>query len=63
MKDLAKLKLRSFDGNFFKDVEGICFHEKIKPQEKFDKVNFEKDHPDIYEKLPKEVKNFEPKIA
>ena len=57
MKDLAKLKLRSFDGNFFKDVEGICFHEKIKPQEKFDKVNFEKDHPDIFKKLSVDIIN------
>jgi len=57
VKDLAKLKLRSFDRNFFKDVEGICFHEKIKPQEKFDKVNFEKDHPDIFKKLSVDIIN------
>ena len=53
-KDLAKLKLRSFDKRFYRDIEGICFYEKIKPQEKFDKVNFEKDHPDIFEKLSEE---------
>ncbi len=57
VKDLAKLKLRSFDRNFFKDVEGICFYEKIKPQEKFDKVNFEKDHPDIFKKLSVDIIN------
>ncbi len=50
-KDLANLKLRSFDKSFYRDIDGICFYEKIKPQEKFDKVNFEKDHPDIFEKL------------
>ena len=54
-KDLANLKLRSFDKSFYRDIEGICFYEKIKPQEKFDKVNFEKDHPDIFEKLSVEV--------
>ena len=54
-KDLAKLKLRSFDKSFYRDIEGICFYEKIKPQEKFDKVNFEKDHPDIFEELSVEV--------
>ena len=53
-KDLANLKLRSFDKRFYRDIEGICFYEKIKPQEKFDKVNFEKDHPDIFEKLSEE---------
>ena len=53
-KDLANLKLRSFDKSFYRDIEGICFYEKIKPQEKFDKVNFEKDHPDIFEKLSEE---------
>ena len=54
-KDLAKLKLRSFDKSFYRDIEGICFYEKIKPQEKFDKVNFEKNHPDIFEELSVEV--------
>ena len=53
-KDLAKLKLRSFDKRFYRDIEGICFYEKIKPKEKFDKVKFEKDHPDIFEKLSEE---------
>jgi len=54
-KDLANLKLRSFDKSFYRDIEGICFYEKIKPQEKFDKVNFEKNHPDIFEELSVEV--------
>ena len=54
-KDLAKLKLRSFDKSFYTDIKGICFYEKIKPQEKFDKLNFEKDHPDIFEELSVEV--------
>ncbi len=54
-KELAKLKLRSFDKSFYRDIEGICFYEKIKPQENFDKVNFEKDHPDIFEALSVEV--------
>jgi len=39
-KDLANLKLRSFDKSFYRDIKGICFYEKIKPQEKFDKVNY-----------------------
>jgi len=56
-KDLANLKLRSFDKRFYRDIDGICFYEKIKPQEKFDKVNFEKDHPDIFEKLSEEFIN------
>ena len=56
-KDLANLKLRSFDKSFYRDIDGICFYEKIKPQEKFDKVNFEKDHPDIFEKLSEEFIN------
>ena len=54
-KELAKLKLRSFDKSFYRDIDGICFYEKIKPKEKFDKVNFEKDHPDIFEELSVEV--------
>ena len=54
-KDLAILKLRSFDKSFYRDIDGICFYEKIKPQEKFHKVNFEKDHPDIFKKLSVEV--------
>ncbi|GIR03732.1 MAG: hypothetical protein CM15mP13_3260 [Pseudomonadota bacterium] len=54
-KDLAKLKLRSFDNSFYRDIDGICFYEKINPIEKFDKVNFEKDHPDIFEKLSVKV--------
>ena len=56
-KDLAKLKLRSFDKSFCRDIEGICFYEKIKPQEKFDKVNFEKDYPEVFEKLSVEIIN------
>ena len=56
-KDFAKLKLRSFDKSFYRDIDGICCYEKIKPQEKFDKVNFEKDHPDIFEKLSEEFIN------
>ena len=56
-KELSNLKLRSFDKKFFRDIEGICFYEKIKPQEKFDKVNFEKDHPKIFEELSVEVIN------
>ena len=43
----TKIKLRSFDKDFYRDIEGFCFYEKIKPQEKFDKLKFEKDHPDI----------------
>ena len=56
-KGLSNLKLRSFDKKFFRDIEGICFYEKIKPQEKFDRVNFEKDHPKIFEELSVEVIN------
>ena len=56
-KDLANLKLRSFDKSFYRDIDGICFYEKIKPQEKFDKVNFEKDHPDIFKKLSVDIIN------
>ena len=54
-KELSTLKLRSFDKKFFRDIEGICFYEKIKPQEKFDNVNFAKDHPKIFEELSVEV--------
>ena len=56
-KDLMKLKLRSFDKSFYRDIEGICFYEKIKQQEKFDTVNFEKDHPDIFKKLSVDIIN------
>ena len=56
-KELVNLKLRSFDKKFFRDIEGICFYEKIKPQEKFDKVNFEKDYPEVFEKLSVEIIN------
>ena len=54
-KELSNLKLRSFDKKFSRDVDGICFYEKIKPQEKFDRANFEKDHPKIFEQLSVEV--------
>ena len=50
-KDLAVLKLRSFNKDFCKDIDGICSYEKIKPSEKFESVIFKKDHPDIFEKL------------
>ena len=50
-KDLAVLKLRSFNKEFCRDIDGICSYEKIKPSEKLESVIFKKDHPDIYEKL------------
>ena len=50
-KDLAVLKLRSFNKEFCRDIDGICSYEKIKPSEKLESVNFKKDHPDIFEKL------------
>ena len=50
-KDLAVLKLRSFNKEFCRDIEGICSYEKIKPSEKLESIIFQKDHPDIYEKL------------
>ena len=50
-KDLAVLKLRSFNKEFCRDIDGICSYEKIKPSEKLESVIFKKDHPDIFEKL------------
>jgi len=50
-KDLAALRLRSFNKEFCKDIDGICSYEKIKPSEKLETVIFKKDHPDIFEKL------------
>ena len=50
-KDLAVLKLRSFNKEFCRDIDGICSYEKIKPSEKLESVNFKNDHPDIFEKL------------
>ena len=50
-KDLAVLKLRSFNKKFCSDIDGICSYEKIKPSEKLESVVFKKDHPDIFEKL------------
>ena len=41
--------------NFTEIIDGICFYEKIKPQEKFDKINFQKDHPEIFKKLSVEI--------
>ena len=49
------MKLRTFDKKFYRDIDGICFYEKIKPQEKFDKINFQKDHPEIFKKLSVEI--------
>ena len=54
-KDLATLKLRVFDKSFYRDIKGICFYEKSKPVEKFDKLNFQKDHPKIFNELALEV--------
>ena len=54
-KDLATLKLKSFDKNYCRDIEGVCFYEKSKPVEKFDKLNFQKDYPDIFRKLAVDV--------
>ena len=56
-KELLNLKLRTFDKKFYRDIDGICFYEKIKPQEKFDKINFQKDHPEIFKKLSVEIIN------
>ena len=50
-KDLAVLKLRSFNKEFCRDIDGICAYEKIKPSGKLESVIFKKDHPDIFEKL------------
>jgi len=50
-KDLAVLKLRSFNKEFCRDIDGICSYEKIKPSGKLESVIFKKDHPDIFEKL------------
>jgi len=54
-KEILNLKLRTFDKKFYRDIDGICFYEKIKPQEKFDKINFQKDHPEIFKKLSVEI--------
>ena len=56
-KDLATLKLKSFDKKYCKDIKGICFYEKSRPIEKFDKIKFQKDYPDIFEKIATEVIN------
>ena len=55
IKDLANLKLKSFDKDFCRDIKGICFYEKSKPVEKFDKINFQKDYPEIFSKLAEDV--------
>ena len=55
IKDLANLKLKSFDKDFCRDIKGICFYEKSKPVEKFDKLNFQKDYPEIFSKLAVDV--------
>ena len=39
-KDLAVLKLRSFNKEFCRDIDGICSYEKIKPSEKLESVIF-----------------------
>lgn len=54
-KDLATLKLKTFDKNFCRDIKGICFYEKSKPVEKFDKLNFQKDFPNIFNELAFDV--------
>ena len=55
-KDLTVLKLRSFNKEFCRDIDGICSYEKIKPSEKLESVIFKKDHPDIFESCTKKLK-------
>mgnify|MGYP001998070684 FL=1 len=50
-KEMAVLKLKSFDQRLSKDIDGICSYEKSKPSEKFEKIKFQKDYPDIVEKI------------
>ena len=50
-KELAVLKLKSFNKKTCKDIEGICFYEKLNPSEKFEKLKFQKDYPELVEKI------------
>ena len=50
--ELSKI-IKSFNKTSCQNIEGICSFEKSKPVEKFDKKNFEKDYPQIFEKLSK----------
>lgn len=50
-RELTVLKLKSFNKNFSKDIDGICSYEKVKPSQSFDRVSFQKDYPEIVEKI------------
>ena len=52
-KELASIKLKSLNKKNCQNIDGICSFEKSKPVEKFDKKNFEKDYPQIFDKLSK----------
>ena len=50
-RELTVLKLKTINKNFSKDIEGICSYEKVKPSQSFNRVGFQKDYPDIVEKI------------
>ena len=50
-RELTVLKLKTFNKNFSKDIDGICSYEKVKPSQSFNRVGFQKDYPDIVEKI------------
>ena len=50
-RELTVLKLKTINKNFSKDIDGICSYEKVKPSQSFNRVGFQKDYPDIVEKI------------
>ena len=50
-RELTVLKLKTINKNFSKDIDGICSYEKVKPSQSFNRVDFQKDYPDIVEKI------------
>ena len=50
-RELTVLKLKSFNKSFSKDIDGICSYEKVKPSQSFDRVAFQKDYPEIVDKI------------